>query len=540
MKKIKVAILGIKFLKQIKEVISNFYEFELHLLKADNLDHLSSDNYYDIIFVDLSENNIEDIVEKFKEIFKHIPVVVISDIKDSKRVYEYISSGLRDWITYDEIYKIPALIHREILWAKEKKVHNLNMKYMRESNQITGLPNFEGISRKIEEMFRGNDMFAFLLMEIKSGARRGFGDIGKREFVSKVADIILSKLKPQDILSHIEEDKFALITKDIISIPEMINDIHETINSNFLMKIDFHAGVSVFPYDATELSGLLRFSQAALIKSKESGKILSFYSISISEEIKRLDLIVENLKNIKSRDIGEIFSLRYQPIFNLKNGSVFAYEVLLRPKTFDGKVFSIPEILRTAMELNVLYYIEEWVLYESFRKAKILEEKGLKVSVNVSPEYISSRNIYKTIRDIADSVHANFQSIILELTEDALVDETKKDEFDMIRDDGMSITIDDFGTKYNSLRYLRWIPADIIKIDYELIKDVPRSQQDKALISAIINFSHDIGKVVIAEGVEREDQLAFLRSSGCDFAQGFLLGKPILWEDAFEVKSLKI
>lgn len=539
MRKIKVAFLGIKFLEQIKEVISNFYEFELYLLKADDLDRLSSNGYYDIIFVDLSENNIRDIVEKLKEVFMHIPVVAISDIKDSKYAYQYIRSGFRDWINYDEIYKIPALIYREILWAKEKKVHNLNMKYIREYNQLTGLLNFEGISRKAEEMFRDNDMFAFLLMEIKSGAKIGFSDINKMEFVSKVADIILSKLRPQDILSHIEEDKFALITKDIISIPEMINDIHETINSNFLMKIDFHAGVSVFPYDATELSGLLKSSQAALMKSKESGKILNFYSTSISEEIKRLDLIVENLKNIKVKDIGEIFSLHYQPIFNLKDGSVFAYEVLLRPKIFDNKVFSIPEILRTAMELNVLYYIEEWVLYESFRKAKILEEKGLKVSVNVSPEYISSRNIYRTIRDIADSVHANFQSIILELTEDALVDEVKKDEFDMIRGDGMLITIDDFGTKYNSLRYLKWIPADIIKIDYDLIKDVPRSRQDKALVSAIINFSHDIGKVVVAEGVEREDQFAFLKNSGCDFAQGFLLGKPILWEYAFQVESFK-
>lgn len=525
MRRLRIAFLNLypEVIYDIKKAVEDFYEIETEILPS--VDYISASQKYDAIII--NGKNLTRITSE------NTPIIVFSDTKDPETIFNsFRELNVRDWITKDEIYRLPSVLYREILWSREKKLHNLNIRYIKEYSQTTGLLNFDGFIKKLRDM-TDKDL-TVVAMEIN---HRIPTKTRKTDILQKVSDIILENIKSTDVLAHIEENKFALATEEIISVEKIINRIQNNLQS---LNIELNAGASIYPHDSDQIYDIIKNSETALRKAKNENKILLFYNREISEELERLDKLIEKLQKIKTENIEDFFTLHYQPIFNMKNQEIFGYEELLRVKHAEIRYFDIPKILQIADDLKILKFVEEWVIYKAIKQAKKLEKQGRKISINVSPKFISSTNLPRIIEDALKYTHTSPNSIILEITEDSQIDEDKKEDIEKIRELGVSITIDDFGTKYNTFRFLKSMPIDIVKLDHELTKHIPESKEENKFVSAIIKFCHDIGKLVIVEGIEKNEQLKFFKESRSDFGQGFLLGPPMSEEEILGKENKKV
>lgn len=523
MKILKIAFINIptEVIYNIKKLVEDFFEIDLEILP-------STKNFpQNVDAIITNEQNLPDLTS-----YHQIPIIVLSENKEPETVFKSFKElGVRDWITKSELYRLPSILYREGLWSKEKKLHNLNIRYTREYSQTTGLLNFEGFMKKIKDLIGKN--FALATMEINLTIHPH--KARKTDIIQKVSDIILDNIKENDILAHLEENKFVLATEEILLVNEKLDRIQNHLSS---LNIEINAGVSISPQDTDQIYDLIKNSEAALRKAKDEGKTLLFYNKKIADELEKLDNLIEKLQKLKTENIEDFFTLHYQPIFNLKNDNIFGYEELLRVKEAEIRYFDIPKILEIADNLRVLKFVEEWVLYNSLKQAKKLESQNKKISINISKKFISSTNLLKIFKDLLEYTHVSPNSIIIEITEDYQITEDKKKELQKIRELGVLITIDDFGTKYNTLRFLKSMPIDIVKLDYELVKHIPESKEESNFVSAVIKFCHDIGKSVIVEGIEKKEQLKFFKKSNSDFGQGFLLGKPISQEELLTKQNI--
>lgn len=521
MRKLKVAFVGIPYgvLLKAKEIIQEFYNAEVSDFESP--DSMSSVEEYDLILT--SEQHLGRMNRDAS-----VPLIVMSDTREPRVVYESGRSvGVRDWVTPDELYRLPLILRREILWLKEKKVHNWSIRYAREYSQVTGLINLEGLRKRLESMT--GESFALITLEVwaKIAERTN-----KVDFLSRVADRILENLTPEDVVAHIEENKFAIVKREVASLNEVMDRI---IGSLLNLGVEVSVGISISPRDGSHPQELILNSESALLKSKEGKTPIFFYSREVSEELERLEKLVGILRRIRHENAEEFFALCYQPIFSLRSKAVYGYEELLRMKDITLSHFDVPRILEIADRTDVLLRVEEWIIYKSLELAKKLEGREQKIFINISPRFIGLVDLYGFMKKAVDHVRASPNSVVLEITESHYVGESKRKELEKIRDLGIQIAIDDFGTKYNTLRFLKWVPADMVKIDRDLIKYIPESKEDTAFVLSIMRFCRDIQKGIIVEGIERREQLEFFESVDCDLGQGFFLGFPVREEKISEL-----
>jgi diguanylate cyclase (GGDEF)-like protein/PAS domain S-box-containing protein len=237
----------------------------------------------------------------------------------------------------------------------------------------------------------------------------------------------------------------------------------------------------------------------------------------------------------------EEFALYYQPQVSLTTGKVIGAEALLRWPQPRGGVLLPESFIAVAERSELIVPLGQWVLREAVKQQRSWHEQGypeLIISANVSAVELQHKDYLVELDRIVDSVGVNPEKLLLELTESVLLSQTEQETpvLSGLRQRGLRLGIDDFGTGYSSLSYLRRFPVDIIKIDRSFITDCTTSVQDAALVRAIIGMSRSLNKTVIAEGVETLAQIEFLKSLGCDQAQGFYFGPPVP-ADMFQLSS---
>ncbi|HLT43157.1 MAG TPA: bifunctional diguanylate cyclase/phosphodiesterase, partial [Luteimonas sp.] len=291
-------------------------------------------------------------------------------------------------------------------------------------------------------------------------------------------------------------------------------------------------GITLFPDDAASATALMKNGDIAMYEAKHAGKSCHrFYSRAMDQAVERSVRIEQELRGAWER--GEL-SLAYQPIYRLGDGRLVGAEALLRwqhpeqgsiaPSVFidvaeqSGLIDVIgPRVLRTACSDAVRWHRE-------FERGE-----GLFISVNVSPRQLRSgtlpQQVAETLRDTGLAAH----QLHIELTETAVLGDELHTAtlLTRLRNTGVKVWLDDFGTGFSGLSHLRRVPADGVKIDRSFISDVLRDPDDLALTTAIIAMAHSLGITVIAEGVEKEGQYAILRERGCDLAQGYWIGHPV-------------
>ncbi len=350
-----------------------------------------------------------------------------------------------------------------------------------------------------------------------------------------------------EIVARIGGDEFMVILPEVSSAEDtalVASRIREACTQHFDLNgnqvfISTSIGIALFPQDSIDPHELMIYADTALYVCKDEGRNdFRFFSPDMNHASAERVNIERQLRNALD---NQEFELHYQPVVNLKTGLIIGMEALLRWTNKDLGRVSPERFIPIAEGSGLIIPIGEWVLQESLKRLRQLTDLGysIRLAVNVSPRQFRASSFVDLIENLIESNQLKPQQLELEITETLMVEEQSKvaSVFEKLSRIGVRLSIDDFGTGYSALGYLRRFSVDTLKIDRSFIADVCTNQQDASLARTIVDMGHNFGLEIIAEGVENEEQLAFLNRYQCDLAQGYYFGKPMPYKALLEQLS---
>ncbi|QAA31604.1 putative bifunctional diguanylate cyclase/phosphodiesterase [Clostridium manihotivorum] len=468
-------------------------------------------------------------------------IVIYISIRNSLMLFDKAIGEI--YHNYEELnksHKTLIKLENEI----ERQLQELHVLAFYDS--LTKLPNKILFKKQVTNLIESIDIrhsnrsFAFIcltidnLKDINDILGHHYGDL----FIKNIG-YILKHMSDRDIRAcRLKEDEFGIIINSITNNDYILSKINKILSKlNRAWQVDsqeffmtYSLGVSIYPKDANNFNDLLKNSNMALSHSKSVEKDeITFYSKKIEENnIAKINLINDIIHAIESRQ----FTLYYQPIVRLDNNKLIGVEVLIRwihPK----KGFISPmDFIPIAESIGLISDIESFVFYEAITQKSIWQSYGyppIKMSINLSSERLGKLNIIEELSSLVEKFHINKEEIQLEVTETSVIGnlDTAFDLLTRLKKLGFKIALDDFGSGYSSLTYVSSLPIDVVKIDKEFIKSSMVESKDKIIVKTIIELMHNLGMVVVAEGIETEEQKEFLKENACDMGQGYLYSKPV-------------
>jgi PAS domain S-box-containing protein len=427
---------------------------------------------------------------------------------------------------------------------------------------VTGLPNRlmmeELLQHGLVTAERYRHGLAVLFLDIDNFKRINdtLGHHSGDALLREVAKRLLSCLRKSDLLirhrevedlevdeqyesvSRLGGDEFVIILskiKDSTDAARVAGRISDALGSPIAFEgeeasITATIGISVYPDDGTSATTLLKHADMAMYHAKEQGRNChQFFSENMRIRATRRFSIENKLRKAVER--GELV-LFYQPRLDIAGLKVVGMEALLRWCQPDEGFVMPGEFIPIAEETGLIIPIGDWVLQEACRQTAAWHAAGLPklvVSINLSTVQFRHHLLADRLAQVIADSGVDPSLIELELTESVLMEDTKLSTclLSKIKDLGVKVAIDDFGTGYSSFSYLKKFPLDTLKIDTSFIRDLGKDPSAGVIVSAMIGLGHQLGLEVVAEGVEYNHQLTFLKSSGCDEAQGYLFSRPI-------------
>ena len=425
----------------------------------------------------------------------------------------------------------------------ERQLADQRVVHMAHHDALTGLPNrtllADRVGQAIARAHRSGGMLAVLFLDLDR-----FKNVND-SFGHAVGDLLLTAVASRLTASRREEDTVARLGGDefIISIPDVAGAAEaETVAARILAELakpftisghQLHAdgsiGIALYPRDGDTAETLMRNADTAMYHAKESGRAnYQFFSAQMTERVSRRLTTETNLRRALER--GE-FTLHYQPLVNLATGRIEGAEALLRWPQEDQRLVSPAEFIPIAEDTGLIVPLGEWVLLEASAQAQAWQahRPGLRIAVNLSARQFRQKNLIGMIEHALGESRLAPSLLELELTEGMLMHNVEEAVRILRRLDeiGVRLAIDDFGTGYSSLSYLKRFPIHTLKIDRSFVRDISTDPDDAAIVTAIVAMARSLNLSVTAEGVETEEQAAFLRSLTCNMAQGFHFGRPM-------------
>ena len=358
------------------------------------------------------------------------------------------------------------------------------------------------------------------------------------QLLQSVADSLRHSVRAEDTVARLGGDEFVVIVTEL-SAPQDAALVAEKILARINAPITLAGrefvtsasiGISIYPDDAQSSEDLLKAADTAMYRAKHKGRhALEFYTAELTALAEEHVLLEMQLRRALAN--GEL-ALHYQPQMDLRSGEIVGLEALLRWRHPTRGIVPTNELIKVAEESGLIVQIGEWVVSEALRQAARWNSQGIPamhLAVNLSGRQMALNQVVLTIENaLRQEQLGDWRPLLeVEVTETVIADHCCIDVLDRLRALGISVAIDDFGTGYSSLSRLKSLPIDVLKIDRSFIHGVPHDANSVAITSAVISMGRALGLRVIAEGVETQEQLQFLRDQRCDTAQGFLICEPI-------------
>jgi len=426
----------------------------------------------------------------------------------------------------------------------ERKLTEEKIQYMATHDALTGLPNrlmfSQLINHAIQSAQRYQRQFAVLFIDLDrfKTVNDTMGHEAGDQLLQEIATRLKINLRAVDVASRFGGDEFVILIEEV-SDPNHVATVARKILTSIIKpitimgqeyRITASIGICMFPKDAEDEQSLMKNADIAMYLAKEEGKNnYQFYSENIqSKSLGRLS-IETNLRFALERNE---LSLHYQAKVDFKTNVITGVEALLRwQNPYLGSVTPM-QFIPIAEETGLIVSIGLWVMKTACEQNMAWQQQGLPVvcmAVNLSPRQLTDNNLIDDIRKVLDDSGMAPNLLELEITEGMVMHNPAHiiAVLVKIKTLGVRLAIDDFGTGYSSLAHIKHFPVDTLKVDRSFVHNIAHDADDKAIIKSIIALSKTLSLTVVAEGVETEDQMNFLKDNSCDEMQGYYFSKPI-------------
>jgi diguanylate cyclase (GGDEF)-like protein len=427
----------------------------------------------------------------------------------------------------------------------ERKNAQAKMEYMAHHDALTNLPNriqlIERLDHEIRRAERHGYFGAVLFIDLDQfkNINDSLGHPVGDKVLKEVSRRLLNSVREEDLVVRLSGDEFVVVLtvldQDISVAALRAGEISEKIrrivsqpiqHDSIELRITCSVGVVVYPDKDSSVHELLRYADTAMYQVKEKGRdAIEFFNQQMADKVSRQLAMEGDLH--RALEEGQ-FEIYYQPKVDITNGRIVGAEALLRwlhpTKGTISPADFIPVLETSGLIIDVGQRVLEQVCETLVRwNRKGMWEKGMRLSINISPRQFRRKAFADDVLDTLSRYDIPKHSLEMEITEGIVIQHVDDaiETMERLAHRGVSFSLDDFGTGYSSISYLKRLPVSILKIDQSFVRDIIEDRNDRVLVETIITMGRLLGMEVVAEGVEREDQLAILQSFGCHYYQGY-------------------
>jgi diguanylate cyclase (GGDEF)-like protein/PAS domain S-box-containing protein len=401
---------------------------------------------------------------------------------------------------------------------------------------LTGLANRALFRERLAAAaLAGRPAILFLDLDGFKEVNDSLGHAAGDELLVQLAVRLRDRVPSDCTVARLGGDEFALIAPDLAGAEQLAVTILDDLHTPFPVGArDLHVGAAIgvaSSADASDIEQLQRNADLAMYRAKDAGGgVYAIYDPDMHDALVRRLALADDLRRALARD--ELV-LHYQPTVDLRTGEIVGFEALVRWNHPELGLIPPLDFIGVAESTGLIAPLGRWVLTEACRQAAAWD-RPLKMAVNVSVRQFDSGDLAATVAEVLAFTGMPADRLCLEMTESVLLTDTDENlsRIVSLKALGIQLAMDDFGTGYSSLAYLRRFPMDVLKIDRSFVDRLGGEDADEALVRTIVRMGRNLGMSLVAEGIESEVQLALLREMGCDYAQGYLLSKPLAAEEA--------
>ena len=446
---------------------------------------------------------------------------------------------------YISVRTIPIIVNSEIVGVyivtrdvTRQVLNEMKTEYLAYFDQLTGLMNRISCTNKLNEFLDENKEFALVFIDLDEFhlINDTFGHKEGDQVLKKVTEC-LRELKIEDMhLFREHDDQFVMLIENITKecVEEVAQTILKRISEHFVIEeedvyLSASIGIVMAPEDGMDEKMLFQRVDTALEKAKEKGKgYYHFYCSGLDCEREQRFIIENQLHRAIEKNE---FSLYYQPQINIETGKIASMEALIRWENKELGFVSPNQFIPLAERTGFIIKLDEWVVHQVCEQIREWLNKGYEVvpiAVNISARHFRSITLIEMITRALNKYNVPPHLLAIEVTEGALIHkDLSKRVLLQLKEQNLKIHLDDFGTGYSSLSYLKTYPIDTLKIDRSFMEGIYKDERDTNITAAIIHLAHTLGLNVIAEGVEKAEQIQFLKEKNVKLVQGYFYNRPL-------------
>lgn len=510
----------------------------------------------DVVLLDLMMPDVSgfDILQTMRDdkTLTHIPVVILTSSDDGETKLKALKLGAMDFLAKPVDASELALRLRNTLGAKAYQHHLINF------DQLTGLPKLEMFMEDLDTttvLMKGNNekgavlhIFIENLKSINVSLGRENGNKMIQAFARRLeasARAAGSVQNAFDVDSHISiartgGDKFSLFIGPIpnpqhaaVLARKIVADTSQPIQiDDKTMYTSSKVGIAIYPDNGSSVQTLLGNAETAMshVRDHNTKENFAFYCASMNEESARVLAIETGLQTAIEKNELRV---TYQPKVDVQTGKIIGAEALIRWISGDLGFVGPDQFISIAERTGQIIPIGAWILKQACAQASLWRQKygfDFRIAVNMSIRQIHDSDMCQTSEEALRDSGLPASCLTLELTENMVMEnaESNIELLNKLKSLGLKLSIDDFGTGYSSLSYLQRFPLDELKIDKSFVDEIENADSHAPIVRTMISLSHDLGMTVVAEGVEINEQLEYIRKLGCELYQGYYRSKPVV------------
>ena len=538
----------------VAEILSHIRHVQYELVWCNQLDTALNkilSHEYDVALLDYywGEQTARDLLNAARVQACATPIVVMTDEMEIEVDKQAIRAGAADYLIKGQIDHL--LLERALRYAIERKQTEQHLSRLAHYDPLTDIPNRILFRDRLEHAVhlaeRDNIHFALMFIDL-NGFKQindNFGHDAGDIIIRICAERLSSCLRRSDSVARMGGDEFTLLLPQIESNTDVAHIAQKVIEAiaqpadinGHEVVVGCSVGIAIYPEGGRDADTLLKHADMAMYKAKEDdGSSYRFFTDLMNKDVRRQLRLEADLRMALRR---QQFEVHYMPRIDVTNNKVIGFEALLRWNKPGVGLINAADFIVTAEETGIITAIGYWVIRQACHDLKLLQsiwDSNLVMAINLSVRQFKDENLVQEVANIFSDSDIQPGDIEFELTETAFADNIELVSLCMrpLSFFGIDFLLDNFGSGSSSFLHLQRLPISTVKIDLGFMQELNRSHTDKRLVSAMIMLAQNLGKLVVAEGVQTQEQKQWLQSLGCDQMQGFFFAAPQSLESTIE------